>query len=93
MSPLAAPRRAAVVAHKGNKQSSTTKYFFIVQEMEQEGHGGVQTENKEGTLGGTKNTARLHLIGKKTNAGLFVDQPTDLHVPPPQLLMEIIGAV
>lgn len=79
---------------KENKQSGTTKYFFIVQEMEQEGHGGgIQTENKEGTLGGTKNTARLYLSGKKTNAGLFGDQPADLQVPPPQLLMKIMVAV
>lgn len=83
---------------KENKQSGTTKYFFIVQEMGQEGRGGggwgVQTENKGGGhFGGTKNTARLYLSGKKTNAGLFGDQPADLRVPPPQLLMEIMVAV
>lgn len=68
---------------KENKQSGPTKYFFIVQEMGQEGHGGgVQRENKaEGHLAETKNTARLHLSGKKTNAGLFGDQPADLRVP------------
>lgn len=63
--------------------------------MEQEGHreegGGVQRENKEGTLGGTKNTARLYLSGKKTNAGLFGDQPADLHAPPPPTADEDYG--
>lgn len=73
---------------KENKQSGPTKYFFIVQEMGQEGRGGggcggVQRENK----------ARLHLSGKKTNAGLFGDQHADLRVPPPQLLTEIMVAV
>lgn len=59
-----------------------------------EGCGGVQRENKAGGhLAETKNTARLHLSGKKTNAGLFGDQPADLRVPPPQLLTEIMVAV
>lgn len=54
---------------------------------------GFKRRTKKGTLGGTKNTARLNLSGKKTNAGLFGDQPADLHVPPPQLLMKIMVAV
>lgn len=87
---------------KENKQSGPTKYFFIVQEMGQEGRGGVEGgwggggskgEQSRGTLGGTKNTARFHLSGKKTNAGLFGDQPADLRVPPAQLLTEIMVAV